>query len=202
MYLLRHGATEANERRPYVLQGQGTDGPLSDAGRDQARRAAKALARERIGAVFASPLKRSVETAAIIAEPHGLTVTVVPEIIEVDVGQWEAMTWEAVMERYPDDYRRFMHDPGIFPYSGGESYGDVARRVIPAFERLLREHPGRIVAVGHNVVNRVFLAHLMGIELRRARTLRQTNCGINVVRCEDDEIELITLNSVLHLDRE
>ncbi len=202
LYLVRHGATAANERRPYVLQGQGTDGPLSHAGRDQARRAAAALAGEPIRAVFASPLQRSRETAAIIAEPHGLPVGVLREIIEVDVGRWEAMTWDAVMEQYPDAYRRFMSDPGVFPYFGGESYGDVARRVIPALEGLLRRQSGCIVAVGHNVVNRVFLAHVLGIELRRARTLRQTNCGINVVRRKNDEIELITLNSVFHLDRE
>lgn len=202
LYLLRHGATDANQRRPYVLQGQGTDGPLSQAGRTQARRAAEALAHLPIHTVFASPLKRSRETAAIVAEPHGAQVRVVPEITEVDVGEWEAMSWNAVMERYPEQYRRFMSDPAVFPYAGGESYADVARRVVPALEAILREHDGHVAVVGHNVVNRVFLAHLLGVELRRARTLRQSNCGINVIRRKGDEIELITLNGVLHLESE
>ncbi len=200
LYLLRHGATANNLARPPRLQGRHENPPLSEKGRHQASASACALAEKSIAAVYSSPLRRAVETADPIAERLGLLNQTIDELIEVDVGAWEGRDWGEIEQNEPEAYRRFMEDPAANPYTGGESLAEVAERVLPAFSKLMQRHLGSsIVVVSHNVVNRVYLAHLMGMEISQARSIVQKNCGINVIRMRDGNGKLITANSVLHL---
>ncbi|QDU41517.1 Phosphoserine phosphatase 1 [Maioricimonas rarisocia] len=200
MYLVRHGATAHNEARPVVLQGSGVNGPLSENGRRQAQQVAECLSNQPLAAVYCSPMLRARQTAEAIALPHGHHVRTVERLHEVNVGSWEGNSWSRIVEEDPDYYRAFMDNPAETPYRDGESYRHVLQRVLPEFDRLLDEQAGRSFAVvAHNVVNRVYAAHLMGLELRLARELRQENCCVNVIRRKSDRTELVTLNAALHL---
>ena len=200
LYLIRHGATASNERVPPILQGSGVDSPLSDSGRRQAEATGKLLAGFQLDAVFSSPMARAVSTADAIAAPHGLTVSTVAELHEIDVGQWEGMDWESISRQMPDAYHRFMEDSGANGYLGGESYQDVLDRVRPAFARLVHENSGRHIAVvAHKAVNRSLLASLLELEMRQAKELPQDNCCVNVITARGDSLKLETLNSSLHL---
>ena len=200
LFLVRHGATEANERRPYVLQGRGIDFPLSEAGRRQARAVGRFLSKYSLKAVYCSPLVRAVETAAEIARAYELPVRTVEGIHEVDVGDWEGKSWNMIMEETPDAYHAFMKSPGDTPYLGGESYRDVLNRVKPALANVLEQHRGQsIVVVAHNVVNRAYLADVMGLDLRRAKDIHQSNCCVNIIHHKDRTAELLTLNAHFHL---
>ena len=199
LFLLRHGATDNNLARPPKLQGRGVDCGLSEEGRGQARRAASFLARFPLAAVYASPLKRSQETARPIAACHGLPVTIDAGIIEVDVGEWEGRSWVDIEREEGDAYRDFIRDPGRHGYRGGENLEQVQARAVPALTQLAQRHRGEAIAVvAHNVVNRCFLAHLLGVPLSRARALTQDNGGINVLRFRD-KWKVITLNHLFHL---
>src|SRR4051794_33264015 len=90
LYLLRHGETEWN-RAGNRYAGR-TDLALSEFGREQARRAAAALAHIPFGAVFCSTLRRSRVTAEIVAGERGLPVSFRPELVEIDFGAWEGLT--------------------------------------------------------------------------------------------------------------
>jgi broad specificity phosphatase PhoE len=201
LYLLRHGATDNNLADPVVLQGRSADPELSEQGRQQAVAAAEFLARPAISAVYSSPLRRAVETAAAIASTHQVRVNELVDLIEVDVGNWEGRDWDEISRTEPAAYQHFIEDPGRYPYAGGENFGEVAARILPRFDQLLDDHAGEsIIVVGHNIVNRVYLAHLTDIPLRHARQIRQSNCGINVIRRIATQDRLITLNAVFHLD--
>lgn len=201
LLLIRHGATPCNEQRPYVLQGNSINQALSERGRRQAAAVGHFLREFSIDRVICSPLLRARETAEAIAAPHALTIETLEPLVEVCVGRWEGMAWEAIMAEYPEEYARFMDDPSVHCYLGGESYWDVYERARPVLDELLQSSPGQtVVVVAHNVVNRVLLADLLGIELRRAKDIRQTNTGINVIRHRDGNTELLTLNAVFHLN--
>ena len=166
LYLVRHGATDANLQRPYVLQGRGIDLSLNAVGRQQAEQAAGLLAQQSIAAVYASPMRRAVETAQAIAARCGVEVTLRDELVECDVGRWEGLNWDGIREQFPEAYENFQRDPSRFPYLGGETYSDVARRSVPVLEQLLEHHHGEeFVVVAHNVVNRVSVATFLGLEL-------------------------------------
>ena len=200
IYLVRHGATSANLENPHRLQGQRLDLPLDEHGRDQASRAAKALASIPITAVYASPLLRARQTAAFFAEPRGLVERIVPEIIEVEIGRWESLTWDEARRETPEWHDRFHANPGTVPYPEGESFQDVQDRVTPAFAAIAAAHPGEpVVAIGHNVTCRSYLAGLLGIPIDRARAIRQSNGGINVIQYENGKPLVVTVNAAFHL---
>lgn len=201
LFLLRHGATVANESRPYVLQGRGVNHPLSATGREQAAAASRLLSRYPLAAVYASPLRRAMETAECIAAAHRHPVVPVDALAECDVGRWEGLDWDTVMRDYAEAYAAFMADPATVGYLGGESYADVLSRAAPAMHELLERHEGETIAVvAHNVVNRVLLADLLGLDLKRARDLSQANCCVNVIRRRDGKAQVVTLNATFHLD--
>ena len=201
IYLLRHGATASNRLVPYRLQGRGSDGALDELGIEQARRASDVLARLSLVAVYTSPLRRARETAGIVAAPHRLEPQGVDALTEAELGRWEGLTWEEAREHDPSLYERFMADPGTTPYPDGESFLDVQRRVSPVIADLAMRHSNsRIAIVGHNVVNRAYLAQPLGLPISLARGIRQANGGINVVQYEGAVAKVICLNACLHLN--
>lgn len=200
MYLVRHGATTNNLAVPPLLQGRGVDLELSDAGRQQAACAAELLSGQHLAAVYSSPLIRARETAEIIAAPHGLEVQLVHAVVEVDVGQWEGRSWKEISQTEPEPYRRFIADSANYGYLGGESMNQVRDRCVPALQALMQQHLGAEIAVSaHNVVNRVYVASLLGVPISRAREINQDNCGVNVIRYRRDEAKVLSLNSTFHL---
>lgn len=201
LYLIRHGATDNNQASPPRLQGR-TDTCLSVDGLRQAERTAQWLASRPVAAVYSSPLLRARQTAESIARGRHLKVQPVGDLIEVDIGRWEGLSWEEVERTDPEAYRRFMADASTNPYLGGEDLSTVQARVIPAVERLMAQNAGRlIVAVAHNVVNRAYLAHLLRMPLAHYRSIPQDNCGVNLLRSQNGRIKVVTLNSVDHLQK-
>jgi broad specificity phosphatase PhoE len=201
LLLIRHGATPANERQPPILQGCGIDLPLSATGERQAAALARFLSDFPIRHVYSSPLLRARMTAQAIAGPHSLDAAVVEGVGECNVGQWEGLDWGTIRERFPNEAGLFHDNPFENPYLGGESYGDVYRRSRPVIEGLLERHRGEtVVLVAHNVVNRVYLAEVLGLGGRRAPTIRQQNACINLIVRDARGIAVNTLNAVFHLD--
>ncbi len=202
IYLLRHGATSANREVPYRLQGRGSDRPLDEIGRAQAEAASCALSILPLSAVYSSPLLRAIQTAEAIARPHRQTPIAVPALIEGDVGRWEGLTWDQAAALDPELHAAFLADPGHVPYPEGESFADVGRRASPAILEIAERHRGQDVGViGHNILNRAYLAPLLGLPMGRARGIRLSNAGISVVEVDDDGRSVVlTLNAALHLE--
>ena len=160
------------------------------------------LAGEPLDAVYSSPLLRAQQTALAIAGPHGLPIRLLDDLIEVNVGAWEGRTWEQIAETDPKAYQRFTTDASIHAYMGGENLTMVLQRVLPAMERLMAENLGRlVVVVAHNVVNRVYLAHLLGIPLAQYRSVVQDNGAISVIEYRQGEAKPLTINDVGHLQK-
>jgi broad specificity phosphatase PhoE len=200
LYLLRHGATEANLAVPARLQGRRHNPPLARLGVRQAEATRDALAAHAIDHCYSSPLKRAVQTAAIVAAPHGLSPQPLEALTECDVGRWEGLDWPTIRALDADGYRQFMANPGQYGYPGGESFRDVHARAAPALGELLDRHAGHVVlVVGHHAVNRTYLAGLLGLTPDQARRVSLDNCGISVVVREGGETHVRTLNAIFHL---
>ncbi|OXY94224.1 bifunctional RNase H/acid phosphatase [Streptomyces diastatochromogenes] len=143
--LLRHGETPLTPQKRFSGSG-GTNPSLSDAGREQAHRAAEALAkRGTIQAILASPLARTRETAGVVAARLGLDVTIEEGLRETDFGAWEGLTFGEVRERHPDDLNAWLADPEAHPTGGGESFAETATRMEATREKLVAAYAGRTV---------------------------------------------------------
>ena len=77
------------------------------------------------------------------------------------------------------------------------------RGSIPAFKEIVSRHAGQnILIMAHNMVNRVLLATLLELDLSHARKIKQTNCCINVLQHSEETTDVITINSISHLETE
>jgi broad specificity phosphatase PhoE len=200
LYLIRHGATQANLARPACLQGRRDNLPLAPLGIRQAEATRDFLAIRPIDRCYCSPLLRAAQTAAIVAAPHDLAPEPIDELTECDIGRWEGLDWQTIRKIDPEGYRRFHDNPAEFGYPGGESFADVHRRTAAAIDELLGAHAGEsILVVAHHVVNRTYLAGLLGLDPARARQVILDNCGISIVVRRDGRTTVGTLNAAFHL---
>mgnify|MGYP001181867715 FL=1 len=193
VYLVRHGAiTLPAGGRRFIGQ---TDVPLSDEGIRQACRLKEALRCADLSAVYCSDLLRCVETARIIAEPHGIAPISEARLREIFLGQWEGLAFDEVSARYPEEYRARGLDMVNYRPPGGESFMDCARRALPAFFDILGAEEGNVLVVGHAGVNRILLCRTMGISLARLFEIEQSYGCLNVIRFNDFRFEVKLVNA-------
>src|SRR3954454_3529471 len=144
IFLVRHGATVLTAEDRFA---GATDVELSDEGREQVRRLATRLAGEKIKAIYASPLGRTVETAQILAKPHGLDVQTRDGLREISHGRWEQMTRKEVEAAFPEEAAEWERDPYTFAPIGGESGLAVTARALPVLIEIVRQHPGECLII-------------------------------------------------------
>ncbi|MEW1831643.1 bifunctional RNase H/acid phosphatase [Streptomyces sp. NPDC088196] len=161
--LLRHGETPLTPQKRFSGSG-GTNPALSNVGRDQAERAATALATRRtIQHIIASPLTRTRETAAAVADRLGLPVTIEEGLRETDFGAWEGLTFGEVRDRYPEDLTTWLTDPTAQPTGGGESFADTATRIAATRDKLTATYAGRtVLLVTHVTPIKTFVQLALG----------------------------------------
>jgi probable phosphomutase (TIGR03848 family) len=161
LLLLRHAATEHTGAR---LTGWTRGVHLSDAGREQAAALAGRLAPVPIDAVYASPLERCQETAAVVAEPRGLKVETIEDLGEVRYGAWTGRTLKEVAKEPAWKVVQGNFSAARFPE--GESVFELQARAVIAVERLREAHQGQTVAVcSHADVIKVLAGHYLGLHL-------------------------------------
>ena len=199
LYLVRHGQTESN--RKGLALGR-ADVPLNELGRRQAELLRQALAKEKLTAVYSSPLQRTLDTARSIAAPHRLEVRLDERLIEMDIGEAEGLTFAEVRERHPGLLEGWMSEDGPKePMPGGERLLDVQERAWAAVEALAAEHGDEAVAaVTHNFVILSLLTRALGLELSRFRRLRHVVAAISVVEFSAGGTTVLRMNDTCHLE--
>ena len=180
IYLARHGATELSAEDRFA---GAVDVLLSDAGRDQARKLGDRLAREELAAVYASPMKRTIETAQLASAPQNCKVDTVDGLREIAHGRWEGMLRAEVEEKFPKEYARYESDPFSFAPLGGETGLQVIARALPALLELVEKHADqRILIVSHKATIRLLLSSLLGFDARKYRDrLDQSPAALNIL---------------------
>ena len=159
-HLLRHGQTEHTPERRFSGR---NELPLSRTGRAEAEAAAVRAKELGIDAVVASPLRRTRETAEIVAAALGVTPEFDDDLVELDFGDVEGLTFAEAQERHPLAARRFGSDITV-PAPGGESVADVSARVARARRRLLSRYAGRtVLVVSHVTPIKVMLAAALDV---------------------------------------
>jgi probable phosphoglycerate mutase len=196
--LIRHGATTLSAEDRFA---GATNVELSDLGRAQARALAERLASEPVAAIYASPLRRTVETASLVGAPHGLAPLSRDALREIDHGHWETLTRAEVEQRYGVEYAAWETDPFTFAPPGGESGVSVMARALPALREIVLAHAGGFVAVvSHKATIRLLLCAVLGIDARGYRDrLDQAPACLNLLEFKDPvRARLMLFNDVSH----
>ena len=163
IFLVRHGETVDNARQ--IMQGQ-TQGELNQRGREQAEQVARRLASEPLDAIVASDLHRAIQTAEVIAEPHGLPVVTTPLLRERD--------WGSFTGRFIPDLRNEVWPDDI------ESEEALLERARSFLIYITATYPGkRVVAVGHGIINKAVLAVYAQCTMREVQ--RMMNAEVRIL---------------------
>ena len=163
LYLVRHGETVDNVNQ--IMQGQ-TQGQLTENGFRQAEEVRDSMASENFAAIIASDLKRSVDTAMIIAEPHHLEVVQTPLLRERD---WGGFTGRYIPELkgevWPDDI---------------ETLENLLSRAGEFITYVKKTYPGKkVLAVGHGIINKAIQAVYYGKQMSEVQ--RMTNAEVRIL---------------------
>jgi broad specificity phosphatase PhoE/ribonuclease HI len=152
LLLVRHGVTPHTAAKKFSGGLKSANPGLSDEGRAQIRTTADWLAPVAAGvdAVVASPVRRTMESAELIAERLGKTVEVEPGFAEMEFGRWDGLTFAEVAERDRAGLDAWLGSLDV-PPPGGESFREVEARVLAALGRILEQHAGKTVVVVSHV---------------------------------------------------
>lgn len=197
VYLVRHGQTEWN--RELRFRGR-ADIPLNENGHKQASAIADTLKDKGINAIYTSPLRRSIETARLVAVVFHIETTTVQGLIDINYGEWEGLAYDEVRQRYATVYREWEERPDLVTFPNGESLDDVRRRAFSAFTEIVEKNRGKsILIIPHRVINKVLLCALLGLSNSYFWRIRQDTGCINVIEYSNSRFVLVRINDTCHL---
>lgn len=180
MIFVRHGESTGNLEKRYFGH---TDGPLTELGREQARRTAEFLKDEKIDVAYSSDLIRAYETGKIIAEKHGLVPVSDAGLREMYMGKWEKMLFDDLPKLYPNEYKVWMRNLWKSRPTGGESVEEMACRVRDTVWKIAEGNDGKTVLVTfHGTPIRSLCCEWQGIPYERMNEVEWVpNASVSIV---------------------
>lgn len=179
VHLLRHGQVCGFEARRYNGQ---ADVALTALGIAQTQAYAAQLKDFPLTAVYSSDLTRSAYGAGLIAVDHDLVPHQDERLRELDIGEWEGLTWDEIKQSWPTEWQARLNDLVQVAPPGGESLQQMATRVRLALAELLEKHQGEEIAlVAHGGVNRVILLDAIGAPLIQMFHIEQSYGCRNII---------------------
>ena len=201
LIFVRHGEQHIADPRSGPV-GETFDPPLSERGEQQAKVVGERLSVDRIDVVYASPLKRALETGRQIARHHRLEPVVVDDLREVEVFRGIPADRSAI------DFlgqglllgirERMLREKkwDVYPYS--ESSFEFRKRTVNAIESITAQNEGkRVVIACHGGVINAYVGHIIGVDYDMF--FRPAHCSISIVFSGHGARALQSLNDVHHL---
>ncbi|RBP45595.1 histidine phosphatase family protein [Garciella nitratireducens] len=197
LYLIRHGETIWNRER----KTQGIKNvSLSETGKLQAKYLAKRLKKENIDFIYSSDLSRAYKTAEIVGNHIGKSVQILPEIREMNFGDWEGLTLNEIDKKFHDIYNQWNHTPHLAKIPGGETLIQVQERAIKVVNRIIKKNPNKnIVMISHGTTIKTIIFYLLDIDLSYYKKIKQDNTAINIIDFKKEYNVLVKLNDTCHL---
>lgn len=181
IYFLRHGETTHSKTGGYCGE---LDPELTPIGLQMASAFAEKYSKIPWQAIYCSPMKRTIATAKPLCDNLGLEMQLRDGLKEIKYGQWEDLTVEQVLEKYPQDHIHWLTEPAWNPPTGGETAVHVASRASLVIAEIEEKYTdGNVLVVSHKGTIRILLCNLLGIDLGRYRDrIEMQVAAISVVK--------------------
>ncbi len=183
LVLIRHGVTPHTAAKRFSGGLASANPGLSDEGRDQIRTTADWLAPIAAGidAVVSSPVRRTLESAEILAAVLGKKVDVEPGFAEMEFGAWDGLTFAEVGEQDQAGLAAWLGSLET-PPPGGESFRSVEERVAAGLDRLLAAHGGKtVVVVSHVTPIKILVSRALDAPLESVFRMELSPASVSVV---------------------
>jgi probable phosphoglycerate mutase len=153
-----------------------------------------------VSAIVASPIQRTLDTANIIANEIGLSVSTNEKIQEISFGDWDGSTNDEVRQKWPKEFAEWQGSWDVAP-PNGESLAEFDERVINGLYEIVDANPGKTVAVvSHVMPIRGIARRAMDGGVSAYWSPQISPCSITILRFWGKQAaEVITLNSTAHL---
>ncbi len=195
LYFVRHAQSQGNTGEDLTSG----DPDLTDVGWEQARRLAERLGQQRIDAIYASPFRRTHQTASAIAKTSGLTVSTKEDLREVSLGQADYDIRLLPAEERERIHQRILSEGTWDAFPGSEGSAAARRRIGAVIDEIIAAHEGeRLVIVVHAAFIQTYVSLILG--LKRDFVFNPFNAGITSVRAKGDRRVLWRLNDIAHLE--
>lgn len=191
LLLIRHGMTDMVAQRR--LAGWMPGVALNDVGRREAYALAGWLAFTPLQAIYASPLDRTLQTAQIIAAPHGLEVQVRQGLGETQIGEWTGKLVDEIKDS--QEWKVIQDRPSGVRIGGGETIDEVQARMVAELEAIRHAHPDGLVAVvSHGDPIKAAICHYLGLGLDHFQRLHINTASVTVLMVGERGGSLVSLN--------
>jgi ribonuclease H / adenosylcobalamin/alpha-ribazole phosphatase len=183
LVLVRHGVTDSTKGKLFSGGLASSNPPLNDEGREQARATGEWLAplSGTFDALVSSPVRRTRETAEILAEFFDLAVEEEHGIAEMEFGTWDGMSFTEVHEKWPDELGSWLGDLESAPH-GGESFRAVEKRVLEGRDRMVASYAGQtVVVVSHVTPIKTLVADALGAPLEAVYRMELAPASVSVI---------------------
>jgi phosphoserine phosphatase len=196
--LVRHGHVPGIS--PERFRGR-TDIELTDRGVAEAHKTAEWIARcWQPAIVYTSPMKRCRDTGAAIASRLKASAEALPELNDLNYGEWQWQSHDAIAAEFPVLYHRWRTTPHLMRFPKGESMQELVARAADALRFAIEGHPTEtIVMVSHESLNRALLLQVLDQPLSACWNLAQDPCAINEITVTSDRIVVTRVNETAHL---
>ena len=196
LFLIRHGETDGTEKRKFMGK---ADLPLNKKGVREAELLADRLKNEKIAAFYTSPLKRTLQTAAILKKFHKVPLKKRKAFEEIGFGRWEGLTLDEIYKRDKNLCRKWFTDLENFTIPYGESVKSMQERVIKGWEEISSRHPrGTVAIVTHGGPIRIFLCYLLNLDLTFFWKINLNTSSLNILTFSKGLTTLTLLNDTCH----
>lgn len=199
IYLVRHGETDWNKAGR--MQGR-QEVDLNLFGLKQAHLLGKRLKNIPFDLAYSSPQSRAIQTAEMVMHHHPIHLKTHTALQEIDLGEWEGLTWTEVKRRYKGVVDDLQKDRKMAKIHGGETYEDVVKRAMLFLETLENKPYEHVLVMSHAGVIKMLIAHLLGLPLEKRTNFHLSNTGISVIEKEapTSKWRILTINDISHLD--
>lgn len=209
LYLIRHAESIGNVEE--FFQGS-LDVKISPKGFKQLEELKTRFKDIQLDKIYSSPLERAIKTARYVNFYQHLDIIRVPEIAEINAGDFQGKKWSDLPVLFPEEYHNWKENPEEFKSPNGESMKDVSKRMIKAMNSIISENAGKdkninIAVVSHGCAIKTYQSYLIkssgNSDINMSELDWADNTSVSeIIFDENLNPEIIFLNDSSHLSAE
>lgn len=198
LYIVRHGQTDWN----VIKRFQGvSDIPLNENGLKQAQRLADRLHSVHIDAAYASPMKRTQQTANAVLQGRDIELQIEPSLIEINGGVWEGQLFTDLETKDPDKWLRFRNEPSKLKFDQGDIVTERIAETADLLHRLYAKHPqDSVLLATHGFTSRMLCSAFMDIDIDKINLIRFGNCSLTIFEQRENKKNVYCINDCAHTE--
>jgi len=198
LYIVRHGEARGNVERNFHGW---YDSDLTENGRMQISRLPEYFRDIHLDAAYSSDLKRTRETAEVVAREKGISVQTRSALREIHGGEWEDVPWDDLPVRFAESYGNWLERPHLLEMPGGERMTDFQDRIYTAVMDIAGENKGKNVLVAtHGTAIKVLLCRVRDTPLAKMPGEKWCdNASVTVLKVEGEQVEVLVDGDNSHL---